>query len=35
MNKILKDELGFRGYVLSDWNGMRCVSLTMVLANSA
>jgi len=22
MNKLLKDELGFRGYVMSDWNGM-------------
>jgi beta-glucosidase len=21
MNKLLKDELGFRGYVMSDWNG--------------
>ena len=22
MNKLLKDELGFKGYVMSDWNGM-------------
>lgn len=21
MNKVLKDELGFKGYVMSDWNG--------------
>lgn len=21
MNKLLKDELGFKGYVMSDWNG--------------
>jgi beta-glucosidase-like glycosyl hydrolase len=21
MNKLLKDELGHRGYVMSDWNG--------------
>jgi beta-glucosidase len=21
MNKLLKDELGFRGYIMSDWNG--------------
>jgi hypothetical protein len=23
MNKLLKEALGFRGYVLSDWNGRR------------
>lgn len=22
MNKLLKEELGYRGYILSDWNGM-------------
>jgi beta-glucosidase-like glycosyl hydrolase len=21
MNKLLKDELGHRGYIMSDWNG--------------
>jgi beta-glucosidase len=25
MNKILKDELGFRGYIMSDWNG-KCLN---------
>lgn len=22
INKLLKEELGFRGYMMSDWNGM-------------
>ena len=26
MNKLLKNELGFRGYVLSDWNGIEAAS---------
>lgn len=24
MNKLLKDELGHRGYIMSDWNGKLC-----------
>lgn len=27
MNKMLKQELGFRGYVVSDWNGEYIVFL--------
>lgn len=25
MNKLLKEEMGFKGYIMSDWNGeLRC-----------
>jgi beta-glucosidase len=27
MNKLLKDELGFRGYIMSDWNGNSSASV--------
>lgn len=27
MNKLLKDEMGFRGYIMSDWNGGKSLSL--------
>ena len=35
MNKLLKDELGFKGYVMSDWNGMwiHYFFLTSILLN--
>lgn len=26
MNKLLKDELGFKGYVVSDWNAQHTTS---------
>lgn len=28
MNKLLKDELGFRGYIMSDWNGKSVAIIT-------
>jgi beta-glucosidase len=26
MNKLLKDELGFKGYIMSDWNAQHTTS---------
>lgn len=36
LNKLLKDELGFRGYVLSDWNGMtkHCNIIVVVISSN-
>jgi beta-glucosidase len=30
MNKLLKDELGFRGYIMSDWNGTCLMALNVL-----
>lgn len=29
MNNIMKDELGFRGYMMSDWNGIATINGNM------